>query len=666
MNVVVGVPENWFTTETDANGKFSFKNIPAHTTSDFLIQAPGFGFVYTSSLPDGLPGWRFSAGRTDIRVVLPPEAKIRGRVVDPNGNGVGGVRLLARPISKMGGSFCPDSTLSGEDGCFCFRGMPAETYSLQVVSSREGLGDWVGKDVKVVVKPGQTIDSLRMEVEKGAVLDFVVREARTNRPIRDAWVSASQVSRFGRDIGLLGFYKRSRTDSNGVLRIGVPQGECRIYASGEGYSTHLESYAVEAKNSPLKILLDPEPSISGVVYDQTGEPVARAMVDVLPHSYGAVQTDSAGRFNISWYGAFSVPRMYVFARHAKHDLATIVEIKEQSTPLKIKPEHAVTLSGRVADPDGAPIAAARVKLWAALGRQRFVVAEVTTNALGHYKIKAVPLEQEGFNYHSVEVASSGYGPFMLTQLSLTDAINNRIELEPIVLSPANLSISGTVVDASDNPVADVRVFLAGPGGNRVGQHTKHTLTDVKGEFSFARICAGPLRLQASMAGSESGFLDAKGTDRNVRIVLGRRLVHRKQVSLVGKPLPALNTLNISGSPAPAQNQRVLMCFWDMEQRPSRNCIIQLAKQAEQLKQKDVTIVAIQASKVDENILNEWIEKNDIPLPFGMIQGDEEKIRFAWGAKSLPWLILTDNKHIVRAEGFALSELSEKLKQMDIE
>ncbi|HUW18688.1 MAG TPA: hypothetical protein VMW16_05245 [Sedimentisphaerales bacterium] len=47
----------------------------------------------------------------------------------------------------------------------------------------------------------------------------------------------------------------------------------------------------------------------------------------------------------------------------------------------------------------------------------------------------------------------------------------------------------------------------------------------------------------------------------------------------------------------------------------------------------------------------------------MIQADEEKTRFAWGVKSLPWLILTDREHIVRFEGFSLEELDERLEQL---
>jgi len=30
-------------------------------------------------------------------------------------------------------------------------------------------------------------------------------------------------------------------------------------------------------------------------------------------------------------------------------------------------------------------------------------------------------------------------------------------------------------------------------------------------------------------------------------------------------------------------------------------------------------------------------------------------------KSLPWLILTDKEHVVRAEGFSVSELGDKIK-----
>ena len=110
----------------------------------------------------------------------------------------------------------------------------------------------------------------------------------------------------------------------------------------------------------------------------------------------------------------------------------------------------------------------------------------------------------------------------------------------------------------------------------------------------------------------------------------------------------------------AKGQMILICFWDVNQRPSRNCIMRLARQTEQLKQKGIIVIAVQASKVDQNKLNEWVKNYNISFPVGMIEGDEEKTHFTWSVKSLPWLILTDKEHIVQAEGFSINELDEKI------
>ena len=76
--------------------------------------------------------------------------------------------------------------------------------------------------------------------------------------------------------------------------------------------------------------------------------------------------------------------------------------------------------------------------------------------------------------------------------------------------------------------------------------------------------------------------------------------------------------------------------------------------------QDVVVVAVQASKVDDSVLNDWVKKNNIEFTVGIIYSDEEKNRFTWGIRSLPWLILTDKEHIVIAEGFSVAELDEKL------
>lgn len=134
-------------------------------------------------------------------------------------------------------------------------------------------------------------------------------------------------------------------------------------------------------------------------------------------------------------------------------------------------------------------------------------------------------------------------------------------------------------------------------------------------------------------------------------------------SLVGKPLPTFESIEIEFEPQRERDKMLLFCFFDMNQRPSRNDIIRLAKRAELLKQKGVVLVAVQISKVEKNDLDTWVRKNDIPFAMGMIKGEEDKVRFYWGVQSLPWLILTDREHIVRAEGFTFSELNDQINHI---
>lgn len=129
---------------------------------------------------------------------------------------------------------------------------------------------------------------------------------------------------------------------------------------------------------------------------------------------------------------------------------------------------------------------------------------------------------------------------------------------------------------------------------------------------------------------------------------------------VGKPLLELKGLGIELSPADVNNKRILVCFFDMEQRPSRNYILQISKKAKEIKDKGFVTIAVQTSKIEQAKLDGWIKENNITFPLGMIEADEEKTRFNWGIRSLPWLILTDKEHVVIAEGFNIAGLEEIL------
>ena len=131
-------------------------------------------------------------------------------------------------------------------------------------------------------------------------------------------------------------------------------------------------------------------------------------------------------------------------------------------------------------------------------------------------------------------------------------------------------------------------------------------------------------------------------------------------SLLGKTLPTLSDLSTELAPANIKDKSLLVCFFDINQRPSRNCLKELAERAGELKEKDISVVAVQASDIEKQKLDEWVKENNIPFPVGAITADIEKTLFTWGVRSLPWLILTDKECIIRAEGFNINELDEKI------
>ncbi len=646
-------PEQWFTTQTDAKGNFSFNNFAPDVSADLWVKAPGWSSVYQYTT-QWTSSCGFEVGRTDIRLVLPPEAPIQGRVVDAETNNpIADVSLLIQPdnIREHLNPYCPRNAFSGQDGKFSFQGIPVGKNFLKVISTEKEMAKWVGRYVEVDVQPVQAVKDITVEVEKGEIIETVVREGTTKKPIHNIRVSAYSES----------YSALAWTNADGIARLRVPTGEFKFSTSGEGYSYYRANEPInvaKGQTKYLEILLDRTPSASGIVLDESGQPVAGALVRA--HPFGdEVLTGSTGRFEVGFDQRR--PCKCLFARYVERNLAAIIDVKDNSKPMKVTLKPALSIAGQVTDANGVGIPAARISLCVHLTNclSRFG-SEALADARGRYEMRAIPPEQTGFDYR-ISVNASGYGPKEYERISITGEPGTTAEMETLVLQPANQSISGVVVNAEGKPAARVPIFLHGLPGS-IDQPEKSTATDNNGRFVIKRICKGQLRLQANFSSSPggSGTLQAQGGDKNVKIILGQQLVHTKYVSLIGKPLPELKDLKIDLSLADTNGKMILVCFFDMEQRPSRNCIIRLAKQTEQLKQKGVAVVAIQASKVNESTLNDWLKEYNIPFTIGIVQSDGEKTRFDWGVRSLPWLILTNRKHIVRAEGFSLTEIDEKI------
>ena len=402
--------------------------------------------------------------------------------------------------------------------------------------------------------------------------------------------------------------------------------------------------------------------INGLVTDSEGKPAPHVLVSLLPSfSPTEKQTDSEGRFTLTFnpnqFGAAAATQPIVVARDPPRNLAAVLDLEEGATNASVRLEPALTLAGRITDPNGKPLTNAQAQaLFHTERMASYLGPPVRADAEGRFEIKGLPPGRQ----YSVNTSARGFGR-ELREVPASDSATNRVELGPFQLMPADQRIAGVVVDDNAKPVARASIYAH---GNR--QPNLNAQTDAKGQFSIARVCAGPIELSANSRGGGYGNVTAEGGDTNIVIRMSASRVvsmaSARTASLKGKPLPDLAPLGLTPADAPA-DQPLLAVFVDAEQRPSRRALRLLGEQAAALKEKGVAVLVIHTGTMADDAFKAWKLEAALPFPVGCLKGEPEKARATWGAGGLPWLILTDKAHRVTAEGFDLDELDAKLKTL---
>jgi protocatechuate 3,4-dioxygenase beta subunit len=625
-----------------------------------LVKKPGRATVSTFN-PQNFQGQslQFSPGQTDIKLIQPVEAEIEGMVVEKaSGKPVAGIQIMVTKGLNQP-SFGRKPVVSGEDGTFSINALGPGKHFLMTVTPTGKTADWITGPVEVVTETGKTKSGIKVELSKGGLLEVVVIEAVSKKPVEKANVVILPQGG-NRASG-------SITDEDGIARIRLMPGEYRmvqVYKQGYSRDRRQESVTIEdGKTEHIEYELTDQPKITGVVRDEKGKPLKGVKLKVRPMGGSEdVTSDADGKFEALYDPAnwpSETTAFILVCRYEEGNLAAAVQIDEDARELDITLKSGVIFTGKVVDPDGKGITNARILLMLRGPRWTSTIERnIETDAEGNFEIKAIPPEQK----YRITANAEGYGQNRTEEISAEDAVDNQLSVGELKLPLANLTVSGVVVDDEDKPVAGARISCYGDN-----QPSRRTQTDTDGKFTLDKICAGRMRISANKSGETRlyGSIETEGGATDVQIVISQRSTStryepKRPPSLIGRPLPELKDVKVEIPSSDADGKMILVCFWDMEQRPSRYCIMQLAKQAEQLKQQGIIVVAVQASKIDENKLNDWVKKYNIPFAVGMVEGDEEKTRFTWGVRSLPWLILTDRKHVIRSGGFGINDLNEKI------
>ena len=169
-------PEEWFTTQTNDKGNFSFNNFAADVSADLWIEAPGWASVYEYTT-HWTSSCGFEAGRTDIRLVLPKEVVVQGRVIDAEtGRPIEDAIVVIQPdnIREHADIYFPNQTVSGKNGQFKFEGVPPGKHKINVSVPKETV-ELVDKRVKFDVQANQEVKEIAVALDKGGLIEIIAR-----------------------------------------------------------------------------------------------------------------------------------------------------------------------------------------------------------------------------------------------------------------------------------------------------------------------------------------------------------------------------------------------------------------------------------------------------------------------------------------------------------
>lgn len=297
-----------------------------------------------------------------------------------------------------------------------------------------------------------------------------------------------------------------------------------------------------APSGPLAVVLPPGRAAFGRILDLEEQPLEGATVVLTPARGGAgepmeLTTDPAGRFlgaAVAWDAFDLTADADGFAPATLRGM----ELPESSGPADLGSlllQPGVAIDGRVIDPEGGPVAGARLHFREATGRpapsERERLLEDEPAAVAGDDGRFVVDDLAPGRPVDLLASAEGFLPVWTLAVEAPPTDPLVITLEPAA------QLSGRVVDQDDEPVVDASVTVTSTGSpegtvgvvarREVGSRTAPT--DERGRFQVDGLAPGPTRVEAAAegylsAGPVETDLPLGGEVRDLEIVLRRGAV----------------------------------------------------------------------------------------------------------------------------------------------
>jgi hypothetical protein len=556
------------TSASDDQGAFRLREL---TAGEYEVRARKSGFsdeavsgVAVPSPPEAPP----------LELTLERAGVLRGRVVEDNGRPAKGATVMLRDT----GAATAPTAVAGEDGTFAINGLPAGVYGAQA-----RLGVFVSAVEDGIELQAGAEAFVELQLAASAVLAGSVVDRATGQPAASA--------RLVFDPGVLGpGGETAPVAADGSFSVaGLRAGSVRVIAEAPGYVP--ASGLGQAGGAALVIQLDRAATLSGVVLDEAGDPVAGAELEVLAEgveladtfaggialaasdnlgvTVGAVpkipiagsaapmtliggavgagaaiwQTGPDGTFEIAPVGP---GRVRVVAHHAELSPGETrpIEVSAGASVggLRITLEAGGMLIGEVRDASDAPAAGIAIELQLDAGELR---RTTVTDGSGRFELG--PVRGSG-----VVIAHPPGEPAVQAEVEIGPGEDVPVLLR---LSGATARITGEVTGSAGQPliatVVRVRVPDAAP------PLTRTAVTDAQGRFAIEGLPLERCRLEVEHPDHAPFAIDVVpgGPPVEVALAEGARIIAEVRDAVGGKPLAgAVMTLRAASGGAPLRGR----------------------------------------------------------------------------------------------------------------
>lgn len=443
-----------------------------------------------------------AGGERVLDLAFVPGATIAGRVVDESGDGVEGVDIGTASRMPWMGSAGARRTTTASDGSFLLKGIaPGE---VQLEAKLEG---WRDAEIESMeLADLERIDGMRVVMTRGASITGVVLW-EDGTPAAGARVRATRVSRAqwgGWGGGRVQTAASAEADADGAFTLGgLDDGQYTVRAS------HRPADVADDESAPrwradlparagesVELTLVGPATITGLVIDDRGEPVPEFEVVAQPAESGvraerASFTSDEGRFSFARIGTGE----WTLEARAEHMIpagGVEVALPGEAGELTLRLDRAATVTGRVTDPSGAPVAGADVRVEESSGgrggwggdRARF---RARSGEDGAFLLEDLPPTTTTLVVRAEGWADSAPVTFDLAPAEQRDGVALALREGGRVV--------GAVYDPAGDPLANQRVTY---GSNAMGFGSRgETRTGADGSFAFERVTPGTWTVSAS-------------------------------------------------------------------------------------------------------------------------------------------------------------------------